>query len=93
MALSQVRTDLSTMWNVRMLKLESKRCHRHRDQDKTVNKTTHRCGHLALEEVVSDFCLTVVHLLDGVERLVVDVLHPVLLHQRCEHRLDGVHVI
>ena len=33
------------------------------------------------------------HLLDGVEGLVVDVLHPVLLHQGSEHRLDGVHVV
>lgn len=33
------------------------------------------------------------HLLDGVEGLVVNVLHPVLLHQGSEHGLDGVHVI
>ena len=44
------------------MKLESKSCHRHRDQVEV--ERTHRCGHLALEEVVSDLRLTVVHLLD-----------------------------
>ena len=54
---------------------------------------THQTGHPGLQGAVASLHRRVGHRLDGVEGLVVNMLHGVLLQQRRVDRFDRVHIL